>query len=336
MGWTEMRRKRASPWGVAAGTLLVACGAAEPSEAPLPESASERGFDAPAELRIRAVDREDGSALAAHVYVLPDVEDPELYDRTLQRLGHEKHYWYGEGGDFSYSSRPTDDQGLLVTAVPSGVGLEVEASGRTEAHGSGRIAVAPLAPGEVRAVHVPVPSGPNRSFFGRVTADGAPVAGAEVELLEWGLPTGAVERSGADGCFRAEVRDWRRPQALVRAPDRGPVLVNLVEEHATRPTACPLALPPAAELVLELAPEGELVLAAELPEEPYAIHYHIGFLGGGWRREATSRGGELTLEDLPVGVPIELTLDGRRMGELTLAAGSQRRRWTGKSLQRVD
>ncbi|MFT4543142.1 MAG: hypothetical protein ACI841_000799 [Planctomycetota bacterium] len=272
-------------------------------------------FLQPARLRIEVV--ADGSVAPAHIYVLPQIEDEAVYDRVVQLLGHEKNFWYGDEGKYSYSSRPTDEAGVLEVRVPSGLQLKVQASAQDRVAGNLTLNVSQVSAGSTQSVQLELPTRPNLDYWGRLLANGMPVADAQLTGRAWLAVAQVSANTDADGYFHVRVRDWVRPQLFVDCEEGARTLVHVLEGYETRESACVLQLPISANLeLLDTATDAASavpMLNGKVQELPYPIQYHLGWATEDWQIEGESIAGGWRWRGLPAGV--ELTLGPAKDGD---------------------
>jgi hypothetical protein len=286
-------------------------GVTRPGEAARAPVATDSGETVPlaAAVVVRVVSAVHGGPVADVTVSLYEPEDFALDDPSRAR-----------------SRATTDSEGSarleVVVASELACVLEVQPN---ERHGYASAEVA-LVPGEVGQLELPVPTAGDVPWFGRVTQQGEPVAGARVRLLDLeerdaprileeleSDPTGLVGFLGSS---------WRALDVRVDATGTGLSLVELVPGHETPAKAQELPLWPVATLRCTVVGPGDRPLpgvAVRALARAYVIRpldasdsytdmVHV--------ESVTDGSGVAVLEDVPAELPLAFEI--RREEELLL------------------
>lgn len=225
-----------------------------------------------ASLRVQVVGAETGAPLSG-IRVQLEPTDPAARERWM-------HTNAGESVGGPYRILTSDQNGQVEFAIRSPIAFELTATGQTwnpddlnDVAGTSTLAIAALAPGEVRSVRVEVPVGSDLRFVGRLLAseDDTPIAGARVRLLSPMRGEPPVQVSDQAGLFELRSASWKRSgRFTVKVAGRTERKARLEPGHESPETAFTIRLPKSATLrVLARDPSGQPAAGIELLATTY-------------------------------------------------------------------
>lgn len=171
---------------------------------------------------------------------------------------------------------------------------------------------------EIRELAVALFSGPDLAFCGVVVergADGAaarPVAGAQVDLLDWKKEPVRLATTGPDGRFQLTARSWRNGGLAIAADGFAPAFSRIETGHESIERAFEIQLAKPARLQARVRDAGgaaipaatiELSVSPTLLAQPHPIPIDAPRIV---RTATTDDAGRATLEALPPGVALDL------------------------------
>lgn len=279
-----------------------------------PDAPTERGGDArepaAALLKIVVTDRVRGGPLAG-VVVTPDASDVRPRElaaiRTRNGLAADAKLEFTTDAGGGAALHWITGRSLFVAFRPGGRVEDEQAQ-----------IVPALNIDEVRELSVALFAGPDLAFFGVVVergADGAagrPVAGAQVDLLDWKKEPTRLATTGPDGRFQFTARSWRNGGLSIAAAGYAPAFARIEPGHESIERAFPIELAKPARLLARVRDAGgaaisgakiELSVSPTLLAQPHPIPIDAPRIV---RTATTDDAGRTTLDDLPPGVALDL------------------------------
>jgi len=217
-------------------------GAASAREAPATSAARvPKPAGSSATLEVRVVGKGSGAPLSGARIRIDAAAGPRGMGQLVE----------GFEGTLTRAPR-TGADGRAAFVLPSGVELRLSVSGDREDVGGAELEIRPLTSGEARELVVELPTGIDLPYFGRLLAreDGAPVAGATIELIArhwrgrpdpanggWQTKVDATTTSDAQGVFELSLSSWKSRSLRIRAPGFAELSVYARPGHESRAEA---------------------------------------------------------------------------------------------------
>ena len=261
-------------------------------------------------LKIVVTDRVRGGPLAG-VVVTPDASDVRPRELAAIRTRN------GFAADAKIELTTDAGGGAALHWIPGrSLFVAFRPGGRIEDEQSQTVPA--LKVDEVRELTVALFAGPDLAFCGVVVERGAegtaarPVAGAQVDLLDWKKEPVRLATTGPDGRFQFTARSWRNGGLAIAADGFAPAFSRIETGHESIERAFPIELAKPARLQARVRDAGgaaipaatiELSVSPTLLAQPHPIPIDAPRIV---RTATTDDAGSATLEALPPGVALDL------------------------------
>jgi hypothetical protein len=263
-------------------------------------------------LKIVVTDRVRGGPLAG-VVVTPDASDFKPRERAAIRTRN------GLAADAKLEFTTDAGGGAMLHWIPGrSLFVAFRPGGRIEDEQSQ--IVPKLNIDEVRELAVALFAGPDLAFCGVVVERGAggaaarPVAGAQVDLLDWKKEPTRLATTGPDGRFQFTARSWRNGGLSIAAAGYAPAFSRIETGHESIERAFTIELSKPARLQARVRDAGGAAIPAATIElsvsptqlaQPHPIPIDAPRIV---RTATTDDAGRATLDDLPPGVGLDLAV----------------------------